>query len=310
MSVSILISHILSCFTCLSYYIDEDEIWSRISAKRKEILGQSSLRLRSLLPRYQYKVRFDLPGLPSPVRTGPDTENKNETSQEKTKEVVKSTDQLLRERTDSLERFLKERRTRLRSARRGTKISSGLVNSADYSIQRSKVGLQRAREVRCGKLNTTTASYYTGDMHGHSQENPKNEIIVRCEECQRLLRERDKFWGLESDSEEEDIKEFNKHITRRNMRRDSRTFVPAERKVVGVGEIAGSGTWTTSTYVRPWEVNEINRNRSLDPSVLQEGHPGRKQGIKRNVFECFLLGKQLLFTLVNSHLSTIDGKNY
>ena len=49
----------------LSHPIDDVEIWSRISDKRKEILGQSSLRLKATLPRYMYKVRFDLPGSPA-----------------------------------------------------------------------------------------------------------------------------------------------------------------------------------------------------------------------------------------------------
>ena len=75
--------------------IDDDEIWSRISSKRKEILGQSSLRLKATLPRYMYKVRFDLPGSPAPVRAGLDVgnaENQEETSDD-SKERVKSTHQ-------------------------------------------------------------------------------------------------------------------------------------------------------------------------------------------------------------------------
>ncbi|XP_078353541.1 uncharacterized protein LOC144638210 [Oculina patagonica] len=265
---------------------DEDDIWSRISAKRKEILGQSSLRLRTLLPRYMHKVRFDLPGLPAHVRTGSDAGNENESSQdtsEGTKELVKSTDQLLQDSVNSLQGLMKERRTRLRAARRPTKISSGLASSADYSIRRSKLGLERARDALCGKLNTTA----TSSSDDHSQEKPKSEIIVRCEECQKLLKERDKFWGLESDSEEENIKEFNEHVRRRSLRRDSRIFEAAEGKVVDMSSralshkevrgIAGRGTWTSPAYAPLWAVNDVDRTRAnsmTDPFVF-----GHKKGI-------------------------------
>ena len=78
----------------LSHPIDDDEIWTRISAKRKEMLGQSSLRLKATLPRHMYKVRFDLPGSPAPVRAGSDVGNENqdwEETSDDNKEGVKST---------------------------------------------------------------------------------------------------------------------------------------------------------------------------------------------------------------------------
>lgn len=247
-------------------------------------------------------------GLPAPARTGSDAGNEYETSQESsegTKELVKSTDQLLQARVNSLQGLMKERRTRLRAARRPTKISSGLVSSADYTIRRSKMDLERARDARSGKLDPTTTSRIKGDANDHKQEDPKSEIIVRCEECQKLLKERDKFWGLESDSEEEDIKEFNEHVRRRSLRRDSRMFETAEGKVVGMSQsgasrhkevrgIAGRGTWTTPAYVPPWAVNEMDRKRAnsfqTDPSLVQEGRFGHKKGINRYLLEYFIWG--------------------
>ena len=283
-------------FSSVYIFTDNDEIWSRISAKRKEILGQSSLRLRSLLPRYMYKVRFELPGFPVPERADSGMGSENETSQETTagaKEIVKSSDQLLQNRVNSLQGLLKRRRTRSRAGvRRGTKIHSGLVNSVDYTIRRSKMGLQRAREARCGKLSTMTTPGIKDDaLDDHKQVQPKSEVIVRCGECQKLLKERDKFWGLESDSEEEGIKEFNEHVRRRNLRRDSRIFETAQGKVVGMSSgasrhkvtrgIAGRGTWTTRAYVPAWAKNGMDKNRAnsfqTDPAVLQEGR--HKQGI-------------------------------
>ena len=86
-------------FNCLSYPLDDDEIWSRISAKRKEILGQSSLRLKSTLPRYMYKVRFDLPGSPAPLRARSDVGSENKGSEETSDECkgrLRSTEQARR----------------------------------------------------------------------------------------------------------------------------------------------------------------------------------------------------------------------
>lgn len=255
-----------------------------------------------MLPRYMYKVRFDLPGSSAPIRTGSDEGNEINNPQENstgTTRLVISTDRLLQNRIDSLQGFLKERRTRLRAARRRTKISSGLINSADYTIWQSKKGLQRSRDTRCGKLTTGTTSGAKGGVDDHKQEKVKSETITRCEECQKHLKERDKFWGLESDSEEEDIREFNEHVRRRSLRRDSRCFEAAESKVVGVSSgiltnkevalkrkpargIAGRGTWVTPAYVPPWTVHEVDRKRA---NSLQT-HPvfGPKKGIDKYLF--------------------------
>lgn len=236
-----------------------------------------------------YKVRFDLPGLPAPVRAGSDVRNENQNPQEtsnESKELVRSTDLLLKNRINSLQGFLKERGTRLVSARRRSKISSGLVNSSDCRIQQSKTGLQRARDTRCGNFSTTTISGAKSDKDDHKQEKSKIKTITRCEECQKLLKERDKFWGLESDSEEEDIKEFNKHVRRRSLRRDSRCFEAIGGRVVGISSgssrheevrgIAGRGTWTTPAYVPPWTANETD-------TVLDKGRFSHKQGILKQI---------------------------
>lgn len=253
--------------------IDDDEIWSRISAKRKEILGQSSLRLKTTLPRHMYKVRFDLPGSPAPVRAGSDVGNQNQNSEEtsdESKERVKSTYQILQDRINSLQGFLEERKMRLASARRRTKISSELVNLADYTIQQSKRELQRAKDARSGNLSTIATSGVKSNEDDLKHETSQGVKMSRCEECKRWLRERDKFWGLESDSEEEDIKEFHKHVRRRSLRRDSRPFETTGGRFVGMSSgssrrrtlraISGRGTWTTPAYVQPWGANETNRS--------------------------------------------------
>ena len=247
--------------------IDDEEIWSRISAKRKEILGQSSLRLKYILPRYMYKVRFDLPRLPAPVPAGSDVGNENQDLEETSdgsKGPFKSTDQLLQDRIESLQGFLKERRAGLVSVRGRTKISSALVNSADYAIQQGKRELQRARDARCGNRSTTAKSGVKSYEDHQKLEKSQSVTTSRCEECKRWLKERDKFWGLGSESEEEDIKEFNKHVRRRSLHRLARPFEATGGKVVDtpldssrdidVKRIAGRGTWTTA-YVPPWAEN-------------------------------------------------------
>ena len=189
-------------------------------------------------------------------------------------------EQLLQDRIDSLQRLLKERKTRLVSARRRTKISSALVNSADYTIQQSKRELQRARDARCGNLSTTTTAGVKSDEKDQKQQKSQSVRISRCEECNRWLKERDKFWGLESESEEEDIKEFNKHVRRRSLQRVSRPFEAtggissASSKHGDVRRVAGRGTWTTPAY------------------ELEKGWFGPKQGRNRYLFSCFRLGKK------------------
>ena len=230
-----------------------------------------------------YKVRFDLPGSPAPVWAGSDfgKENQEELTSDDSKERVKSTHQILQDRINSLQGFLKERKTRLASARRRTKISSGLVNLADYTIQQSKRELQRARDARSGNLSTTTTSGVINNEDELKHEKSQDVTMSQCEECKRWLRERDKFWGLESDSEE-DIKDFHNHVRRRSIRRDSRPFETTGRRFVGlssgstrrknVRKISGRGTWTTSAYVKPWEANETD-------TTLDKVRFGHKQGI-------------------------------
>ena len=282
---------ILNCHQLISSHpIDDDEIWSRISDKRKEILGQSSLRLKATLPRYMYKVRFDLPGSPAPVRAGSDVGNENQDSEETSddgKERVKSTHQILQDRINSLQSVLKERKTRLASARRRTNISSRLVSVADYTIQQSKRELQRARDARSGNLITTTTSGVKSNEDDLKHEKSQGVTMSQCEECKRWLRERDKFWGLESDSEEEDIKEFHNHVRRRSLRRDSRPFETPGGRFVGLSSgssrrknvktIAGRGTLTTPAYVLPWEANEAN-------STLDKVRFRHKQGMNSYIF--------------------------
>ena len=99
---------------------------------------------------------------------------------------------------------------------------------------------------------------------------------------QRWLRERDKFWGLESDSEEEDIKDFYNHVRRQSLRRDSRSFETTGGRFVGLSSgsstrknvrtISGRGTWTTPANDLPWQANETN-------TTLDKVRFGHKQGM-------------------------------
>ena len=116
----------------------------------------------------------------------------------------------------------------------------------------------------------TTTSGVRSNEDDLKHENSQGVTISRCEECKRWLRERDKFWGLESDSEEEDIKDFHNHVRRRSLRRDSRPFATTGERFAGlcsgssrrknVRSMSGRGTWTTvgSLSILPWEANETN----------------------------------------------------
>ena len=128
------------------------------------------------------KVRFDLKCSPAPVWAGSDVgnaENQEETSDD-SKERVRSTHQILEDRINSLQGFLKERKTSLASARRRTKISSGLVNLADYTIQQSKRELQGARDARSGNLSTTTTSGVKSNEDDLKHEKSKGVTMSQC----------------------------------------------------------------------------------------------------------------------------------
>ena len=281
-------------------YPDDDEMWSRISAKRKEILGKSSLWLRSRPPRSVYKVRFDLRSQ-VPVRVSTAEEDETEDWQERSADEKKdyetySTDQLIRSRINNLRDFLKERKTRLQVTRRHRKVSSALIASADLSARNNKKSLQTARIARFGEvtLGKTSAIHAAVCQVGTA----KGEPGTRCEECHRLIKERDKFWGLESDSEEDDIKDFNEHVRRRSLRRDSSTTFSkgvagnssSSSRLRGFAarhqrtRIAGRGTWATPAYVPPWQARKADRRSNSVHSVptasdLEKARFGRKKGM-------------------------------
>jgi len=154
------------------------------------------------------------------------------------------------------------------------------VNSADYAIWQCKRELQRARDARSGNFTTKKTVGVKSVEYDLKKEKSQGVTTTRCEECKRWLKERDKFWGLESDSEEEDIKDFNRHVRRRSLRRDSRPFEATGGRIVGMypgssrhnaRKIAGRGTWTT-----PWAANETD--------IVLKGRFGPKQGKNRYFF--------------------------
>jgi len=156
------------------------------------------------------------------------------------------------------------------------------VNSADYAIWQCKRELQRARDARSGNFTTKKEVGVKKDEDNLKQEKSQSVTTTRCEECKRWLKERDKFWGLESDSEEEDIKDFNRHVRRRSLRRDSRPFKATGERIVGMysgssrhnaRKIAGRGTWTT-----PWAANETD--------IVLKRRFGPKQGKNICLFTC------------------------
>ena len=275
--------------------IDDDEIWSRISAKRKEILGKSSFWLRSRPPRNMYKVRFDL-GAPNPLRAGIGEENEDENKEDILEDGgnicdSNSTDQLLLNRINSLQSFLSERKTRLRTASRRSKISSGLIASADLTIQNTRKCLQKAKDARYAEIKGTIQKIKDSVPR---EETTQGESGSRCEECHRIMKERDKFWGLESDSEEEEFKNFNDHPLRRSMTKNSRTAL--DKKNIGGASMlrpkgmAGRGTWATPAYVTPWEVDkfESKRRSSMHTVVtdweLEKARFGPKRGKNLNLY--------------------------
>ena len=242
-----------------------------------------------------YKVRFDL-GAPNPLRAGIGEENEDENKEDILEDGgnicdSNSTDQLLLNRINSLQSFLSERKTRLRTARRRSKLSSGLIASADLTIQNSRKCLQKAKDARYGEIKDTIQRVKDSVP---KEKTSQGESGSRCEECYRIMKERDKFWGLESDSEEEEFKNFNDHPPRRSMTKNSRTAL--DKKNIGGASMlrpkgmAGRGTWATPAYVPPWEVDKFeSKRRSSMHTVatdweLEKARFGPKRGKNLNLY--------------------------
>ena len=263
------------------------------------MLGNSSLWLRCKPPRNMYKVRFDL-GSGLPVRAGTAEENEMENSQEtpeNTNENLKtySTNRLLRHRINNLRGFMREHKTRLRSTRGRRKVRSGLIASADFTLINSKKSLQKARTAYFREITKDKSdAMRNAALKGETLK--VGESGTRCEECHKLMKERDKFWGLKSDSEEEDIKNFNEHVRRRSLRRETRTSFgrditgnssssPRHRGSASrhkTRRIAGRGTWATPVYVPSWQLKEVGRSTpvySLPAALdLEKARFGQKKG--------------------------------
>lgn len=249
---------------------------------RKEKLGQSSLVLRSKLPPHMRKVRFNLPGSHVREEAGSDKESAAEENRPEASDWiprhVQSTKRLPHNRINNVHGLTSQRRTRFRPAKRRDM-------SANYtaSLENEKE-MQSARSTAVHHENiATTTTVAKCDEDYNKQKKSNNETPLRCGDCQRILKERDKFWGLESDSEEEEIKDFNEHVRRRSLRLDSRSFKNVKEKAVDNGRsyegkrIAGRGTWATPAYVPPWDLRRASRTRNS--SMIEKGWFGDRKGI-------------------------------
>lgn len=222
-------------------------------------------------PRSVYKVRFDL-GSNFPVRVGAVEDNEIENSEDTCQDFAHkdflqySNDQLLCNKIHSLQSFLKERKTRIQAARRRRKTSSQLViTSADATVQDIRKSLLRARHARYGEITLNKGGTNNAIR---KVKTPDGDSGARCGECHRLMKERNRFWGLESDSEEDKIKNFHEHVIRCSQRRDSTTEYPKQPARVPSSlhrfkrfalrhksrRIAGRGTWATPAYVPSWQM--------------------------------------------------------
>ena len=222
-----------------SRFLDDDEMWHRITEKRKEILGRSSLILRSKIPRRMYNVRFDL-GSGAPVRAREKEheeyadENSGEVNVGTGQRLSLTTDQLLQSRTNRLQQSLRQRNERLQEAKRRSNISLKLVDSTDCVVHQSQEASQRARKLREGQMESV--QNITSDT---KQKKSQMETPQYCEECRKILKERDQFWGLASDSEDERTTD-NGQVRQRMFGKIS----GSEDKMIG------RRTWTACPAVR------------------------------------------------------------
>lgn len=298
---------VLSC-------IDDDELWSRISKKTKERLGNSSLWLKTTPPRSVYKVRFDL-GSKFPVRVGTaeesemndcDWQDRNDDTMSDFAEVA--TNRQLRNKFDRLQSFVKERNSFIRGVRKRGNTDPRLISSSDsateYQNQRNLQTDWSARHRFVTLCKTNTLHMGKGSRRA---ETPKHHSGSSCEECRIIMKERDRFWGLESDSEGGDgIHTFGKQTRRRSSRKDPTTkrfddtfTIPK----VKPSKLVGRGTWATPVYVPPWQSRSSYRRGSIKPVRTLFDLEKVRFGPKKGMFEVSLVVavRVAVFLCSNAH---------
>ena len=300
---------VLSC-------IDDDELWSRISEKTKERLGNSSLWLKTTPPRSVYKVRFDL-GSKFPVRVGTaeesetndcDWQNRNDDTKSDFAEAA--TNRQLRNKFDRLQSFMKERNSFINGTRKQGHSDPRLIPSSDSATEyQNQRNLQTDRSARHRFVTICKANALHMRKGSRRGETPKLHSVSSCEECRRIMKERDRFWGLESDSEGGDgIHTFGKQTRRRSSRKDPPTAkrfgdtftVPK----VKPSKLVGRGTWATPVYVPPWQSRSSYRRRSIKPVPRTLFDLERVRfGPKKGMFEILLVVavRLAVFLCSNAH---------
>ena len=254
-------------------------MWNRLSEKRKELLGPSSLMLKMKPSFRRRRVSFDRDSTKTKCKT---EHNKKEN---KPNTTAVETDALIQEKIERLKDFLKERNCRRRKSKASHSNTSEAVKRAHCLLHRSENSRYEARRARKQSIGE------------------KQEPEAHCEECFKLLRERNQFWGQETESDsdhtyetvgtrhrkasevtEKDIKDFLDSLSPgEDLYRSSvsESFVdeavPVElnsscspqafiikQKPVGV---AGKGTWATPAYVPPWTVLELEKGNMINDDL-------------------------------------------
>lgn len=287
---------------CVSSFlhIDDDELWSRISEKRKERLGNSSLWLKTTPPRSVYKVRFDL-GSKFPVRVGTAEENETNNGDWQDRNDDTKTDFAEVGTYRQLESFVKERNSFIRGAGKRGNTDPRLISSSDSAAEnQNQRNLQRDRGARHRFVTLSKANTLHMRNGSRREETPKHHSGASCEECRRIIKERDRFWGLESDSEGDDgIHTFGKQTGRRSSRKDPTTrrfgdtfterfsLLPGNSRAVSKGKPSklGRGTWATPVYVPPWQSRSSYRRRSIKPVRTLFDLERVRFGPKKGMFE-------------------------
>ena len=263
-----------------------------------------------------YKVRFDL-GSKFPVRVGTaeesetndcDWQNRNDDTKSDFAEAA--TNRQLRNTFDRLQSFMKERNSFINGTRKQGHSDPRLIPSSDSATEyQNQRNLQTDRSALHRFVTICKANALHMRKGSRRGETPKLHSVSSCEECRRIMKERDRFWGLESDSEGGDgIHTFGKQTRRRSSRKDPPTAkrfgdtftVPK----VKPSKLVGRGTWTTPVYVPTWQSRGNYRRRSIKlvPRTLFDLERVRF-GPKKGMFEILsvVAVRLVVFLCSNAH---------
>ncbi|XP_048583747.1 uncharacterized protein LOC116613059 [Nematostella vectensis] len=242
-----------------------DEVgWEKIRQKREDLLST----VETSLSRYSTKARSRPKSTPQQSQTLQCSPSPGPSA------CTLTVDRQLTERVEKLETFLRDRRARLLSSRESRASSMQCVRDVECTIHNTESAIERSRFAR----KSLSAPRKKGEQDS-TTPSPDNGVGRMCCDCHKVQHEKDKFWGLISDSEDDE--EFNLTVIEKYGRR-SRTKLP-KRKVAELNRLEMTELFDTLS-VRDDDLRPTTSARSRDrdsPIAVEDPISKRKFVFKK-----------------------------